>query len=80
MAAGFNRGILFLAGVPFLTVGAITFLILQSVRENRKGIEEYSAQTSPSDDWLSPLTPDRSASGIRKAKVGAYGRTPTRST
>jgi len=32
LAAGFNRGILFLASIPFLTVGAIGLLVLQSRR------------------------------------------------
>ena len=36
LAAGFNRGILFLVRIPFLIVGAITFLILQS---NRREME-----------------------------------------
>ncbi len=35
MAAGFNRGILFLVGVPFVAVGAIAFLIVQSTRDNQ---------------------------------------------
>jgi len=32
LAAGFNRGILFLASIPFVAIGVIVFLIFQSTR------------------------------------------------
>lgn len=32
LAAGFNRGILFLVSIPFVTIGVIVFLIFQSTR------------------------------------------------
>ena len=35
LAAGFNRGILFLASIPFVAIGVIVFLIFQSIRRER---------------------------------------------
>jgi len=32
LAQGFNRGILFLAGVPFLAIGIVSLLIVRSAR------------------------------------------------
>ncbi len=37
LAQGFNRGILFLAGVPFLAIGIVSLLVFRSARCHRKG-------------------------------------------
>ncbi len=53
LAGGFNRGILFLLSVPFLLVGVISFLILNTQR--RRG---WSRQRRPADRPSALRQPD----------------------
>ncbi len=40
LAQGFNRGIVFLASVPFLIAGTLTLLVFQSTRHAATGIDK----------------------------------------
>ncbi len=49
LAAGFNRGILFLASVPFLALGTIAFLIFQSTGLDSRKKSKYTQGVSRRD-------------------------------